>query len=113
MSIIYFDSAATAIPLPEAVESAKNSIDIYGNPSSVHSAGLTAKKVIDEARKKVATSLFCKPEEIIFTGGGSESNNQAIFGLAKLAVQRELSPPTASTPPFQILCWLSKGKAMK
>ncbi len=88
MSIIYFDSAATAIPLKEAVESAKNSIDIYGNPSSVHSAGLTAKKVIDEARKKVANSLFCKPEEIIFTGGGSESNNQAIIGLAKLRARR-------------------------
>ncbi|MBR2900760.1 MAG: cysteine desulfurase [Clostridia bacterium] len=88
MSIIYFDSAATAIPLPEAVESAKNAIDIYGNPSSVHSAGLTAKKVIDDARKKVANSLFCKPEEIIFTGGGSESNNQAIIGLAKLRARR-------------------------
>lgn len=88
MSIIYFDSASTAIPLPEAVESAKNSIDIFGNPSSVHSAGLTAKKTIDEARKKVATALFCKPDEIIFTGGGSESNNQAILGLAKLRSRR-------------------------
>ena len=82
--MIYFDSAATAIPSVEAINEAKNLIDIYGNPSSVHSAGINAKRVMDNARKTVAKALYVKPEEIIFTSCGSESNNQAIFGLAKL-----------------------------
>ena len=86
--IIYFDSAATTLPLETAKNAAINAINEYGNPSSLHTAGIRAKRLIDEARKTVAASLFCKPEEIIFTGGGSESNNQAIFGLAKLRARR-------------------------
>lgn len=86
--MIYFDSAATSAPLASAVNAAKAAFDVYGNPSSVHSAGLAAKKIIDSARKSVANSLYCKPEEIIFTGCGSESNNQAIFGAAKLRARR-------------------------
>lgn len=88
MGIIYFDSAATAVPLQCAVDTATSAMSVYGNPSSVHSAGLAAKKIIDNARKSVANSLYCKPEEIIFTGGGSESNNQALLGLAKLRQRR-------------------------
>lgn len=86
--MIYFDSAATSIPSKAAIDAAKSSFEIFGNPSSVHSAGLSAKKVIDTARKSVARALNVKPEEIIFTAGGSESNNQAIFGLAKLRARR-------------------------
>lgn len=88
MGIIYFDSAATTEPLKCAVDAATSAMSVYGNPSSTHSAGLTAKKIIDNARKSVANSLYCKTEEIIFTGGGSESNNQALFGLAKLRIRR-------------------------
>ncbi|MBQ4316869.1 MAG: cysteine desulfurase [Clostridia bacterium] len=88
MGIIYFDSAATAIPLDCAIDTAKEVMSVYGNPSSLHTAGITAKKIIDTARKSVANALYCKPEEVIFTGGGSESNNQAIFGCAKLRARR-------------------------
>ncbi len=88
MSVIYFDSAATAVLLEESIEAAKSAMSVYGNPSSIHSAGLSAKKIIDSARKSVANSLYCKPDEIIFTSGGSESNNQAIYGCAKLRVRR-------------------------
>ena len=88
MGIIYFDSAATSIPLDCAIEKAKEVLMVYGNPSSLHTAGITAKKIIDTARKSVANALYCKPEEVIFTGGGSESNNQAIFGCAKLRARR-------------------------
>ncbi len=87
-NIIYFDSAATTVPLDTAKAAAINAINEYGNPSSLHTAGIRAKRLIDEARKAIASSLFCKPEEIIFTGGGSESNNQAIFGAAKLRARR-------------------------
>lgn len=86
--IIYFDNAATTNPLPAAVKSASDALCVYGNPSSVHTAGISAKKIIDSARKTIAASLFCKPEEIIFTGCGSESNNQAIYGMAKLRARR-------------------------
>ena len=88
MNTVYFDSAATAIPLECAKEAAANAFGVFGNPSSVHSAGLNAKFLIDNARKSVSAALYCKPEEIIFTGCGSEGNNQAIFGLAKLRARR-------------------------
>jgi cysteine desulfurase len=75
--IIYFDSAATTLPLETAKIAAINAINEYGNPSSLHTAGIRAKRLIDEARKTVAASLFCKPEEIIFTGGGSETSRSS------------------------------------
>lgn len=86
--MIYFDSAATTKPSAGAVNAAKKAIEIYGNPSSVHSAGINGKKLLDFARKTVAQALSVKPEEIVFTSCGSESNNQAIFGLAKLRARR-------------------------
>ncbi len=86
--MIYFDSAATSIPSVNAVNAARDIIDIYGNPSSVHAAGIAAKRVLDNARRAVAKAMYVKPEEIIFTGCGSESNNQAIFGLARLRQRR-------------------------
>ncbi|MBE6682689.1 MAG: cysteine desulfurase [Ruminococcaceae bacterium] len=88
MDMIYFDSAATARPFDCALTAAAEAYSVYGNPSSVHSAGIKAKAIIENSRKSIATALYCKPEEIIFTGGGSESNNQAIFGLAKLRARR-------------------------
>ncbi len=88
MDFLYFDSAATSVPLDCAVNAAAETMSVVGNPSSVHKAGINAKRIIDNARKSVANSLFCRPEEIIFTSGGSESNNQAIFGLAKLRARR-------------------------
>lgn len=86
--MIYFDSAATSVPSTAAVLTAKEFLEVYGNPSSVHSAGVNAKKIIDQARKRVATAFSCKENEIIFTGCGSESNNTAIFGMAKLRKRR-------------------------
>ncbi len=86
--MIYFDSAATTIPSERALEAAREALCVFGNPSSIHSAGVNAKKIIDNARKSVAKSLYVKDSEIIFTAGGSESNNTAIFGLAKLRARR-------------------------
>ena len=88
MSIVYFDSAATTAPLESAKNAAIAAINEYGNPSSLHTAGIKAKRIIDSARKSVADSLYCKPDEVIFTGGGSESNNQAIFVAARLRARR-------------------------
>lgn len=88
MNGIYFDHAATTCVLDSARRAAEEVLEAYGNPSSVHSFGLAAKKIIDSARRTVASSLYCKPEEIIFTSGGSESNNQAIMGMASLRQRR-------------------------
>jgi cysteine desulfurase len=58
--------------------------DIWGNPSSVHHVGRQARALLDEARERAAKVLGGKPSEIIFTSGGTESNNLAIFGTARL-----------------------------
>jgi len=78
----YLDNAATTqVSLEVFEEMKKYFTDIYGNPSSIHSTGQTAKYHMDEARVKIARSIHCKPTEIIFTSGGSESNNLAIKGF--------------------------------
>ena len=56
---------------------------VFGNPSSVHHVGRQARAILDDARDRVATVLDCKPSEIIFTSGGTESVNLAIFGTAR------------------------------
>ena len=56
--------------------------DYFGNPSSIHSYGTETKKAVENARRQVAGLINCKPEEIIFTSGGTESNNHAIKGYA-------------------------------
>ena len=81
---LYFDSAATTKPCKEALAAVARSYEEYGNPSSLHTAGLAAKQLLDDARSKVAKALRCTPEELLFTGSGTEANNQAIFGLAAL-----------------------------
>jgi cysteine desulfurase len=80
--MIYLDYNATT-PIDEAVENIMvTCIKNYGNPSSNHELGLEAKKAVNEARRKVAALINCMPEEIIFTSGGSESNNMVIKGVA-------------------------------
>lgn len=60
---------------------------IYGNPSSVHHVGQQARAALDAARDRVAIVFACKPSELVFTSGGTESNNLAIFGAARLRAQ--------------------------
>ncbi|MEK6843808.1 MAG: cysteine desulfurase family protein [Nanoarchaeota archaeon] len=83
--IVYLDCAAT-MPLYKEVakEMEKFNSENYGNPSSQHQLGENAQKSINEARRKIANEINAKPQEIIFTSGSTESNNMAIFGLAKL-----------------------------
>jgi cysteine desulfurase len=82
---IYFDYNATT-PLDAEVRAAMLPFmdGIYGNPSSVHHIGQQARAAIDAARDRVAAVFVAKPSEIIFTSGGTESNNLAIFGAARL-----------------------------
>jgi len=79
---IYLDYNATT-PVDPGVESAMRQImgNAFGNPSSTHWAGTPARTIVESARKQVADLLGCKPIEIVFTSGGSESNNQVLKGI--------------------------------
>lgn len=83
MNPIYLDHNATTPVLPEVAEFMRPYLkDYFGNPSSSHRFGMETKKAIEEARRKVAQLLNCRPEDVVFTSGGSEANNYAIKGLA-------------------------------
>jgi cysteine desulfurase len=78
---IYLDFNASTPIAPEAVEAMRPFLtDHYGNPSSLHWAGTPAKDAVEKARGQVAGLLGCDPTEVVFTSGGSESNNHAIKG---------------------------------
>jgi cysteine desulfurase NifS len=80
---IYLDYNATTPIDPEVAEAMHPYLfDHFGNPSSSHWYGIQTKKAVDEARRQVADLLHCNPEEVVFTSGGSESNNYAIKGTA-------------------------------
>jgi cysteine desulfurase len=79
---IYLDFNASTPIAPEAVEAMRPFLaDHYGNPSSLHWAGMPAKDAAEKARGQVAGLLGCDPTEVVFTSGGSESNNHAIKGI--------------------------------
>ncbi|MDO5445071.1 MAG: cysteine desulfurase family protein [Eubacteriales bacterium] len=81
----YLDNAATTKTCPEAIEAAVSVMNnIYGNPSSTHTKGREAKKYLAECRKDVSLALGAKPEEIVFTSCGSESDNWALISGAEL-----------------------------
>jgi len=87
--MIYFDYNATT-PLDAKVRKAMLPFldEVWGNPSSVHQVGRKARAFLDDARERVARVLGCKPGEVIFTSGGTESVNLAIFGAARLMKDR-------------------------
>ena len=79
----YFDNAATTRVAPEVQDIVKKVMDLdYGNPSSRHRKGAEAEKYIKEAQDIIAGTLKAEPKEIIFTSGGTESNNMALIGAA-------------------------------
>ena len=84
MRTIYLDYNATT-PLDARVRKAMQPAfeEAWGNPSSVHHVGQSARTLLDEARERVAATLKCKPSELIFTSGGSESTNLALLGMAR------------------------------
>ena len=79
----YLDNSATTQPCKEAVEKMNFALrTCWGNPSSLHSKGIAASELLEEARNNIAKKLSCESEEIFFTSGGTESNNIAVFGAA-------------------------------
>lgn len=80
---VYLDNSSTTRPYDQVAETMiKVLSDAFGNPSSLHTLGLTAEKYVKSARKSVASALGVKDDEIYFTSGGTESDNTALFGAA-------------------------------
>ena len=83
--MIYADNAATTKMSKTAVDAMMSVItENYGNPSSLYSIGQRAKEILEEARATVADVIGAQPQEILFTSGGSEADNQAILSAAAL-----------------------------
>ena len=81
---IYFDNAATTPPRKEVIASIAHVMEeCFGNPSSTHSFGRTAKTHIETARKTIAQLINAMPQEIIFTSGGTESDNMILHCAVK------------------------------
>jgi cysteine desulfurase len=89
---VYLDHAATTGVMPEVLDAMLPFFtQKYGNPSSVHAWGRTAHQGMENARRQVATVLGCRPREVVFTSGGTESDNLALKGVA-WAYRRGLNP---------------------
>ena len=88
MNPIYFDHNATTPLDPRSLEEMKVYLTTnFGNPSSIHQIGRKARVRLDDYREKVAKLLKCKSHEIIFTSGGTESNNLALFGVSRMLLR--------------------------
>jgi cysteine desulfurase len=82
--MIYLDHNATTRPLPEALEAAaRASREAWANPSSLHTPGRRARLAVEDAREQLAAMVRCDSQELIFTGGGTEACNFALYGAAR------------------------------
>lgn len=76
--MVYMDNNATTPLHPEVAEEIKRQLDNYGNPSSMHGPGRAARQIVEQAREHTAELIHARPEQIIFTSGGSEGNNMVL-----------------------------------
>ena len=84
MNNLYFDIAATTpLDINVAELMAEVQSNVFGNPSSIHQFGQKARAIVEKSRRQIATALSCRPNELIFTGSGSESNNLVLQGFLK------------------------------
>jgi cysteine desulfurase len=95
MDLIYFDNAATTPIYPEVIKAMHDTMqDDFGNPSSVHAAGRSAKAKVESARKYIANQMGVLPKEIIFNSGGTEGDNTVIqSALHQLGIRHFISSP--------------------
>lgn len=104
MKEIYFDNAATSPVRPEVAEAmSRFHCEVFGNPSSLHRPGQRAKRAMEDARFAVADAIGADPKEIFFTGGGTESNNLALRGVAHAAAHRGRHIITSSIEHHSVL----------
>jgi len=94
---IYFDHAATTTMVEPAITALTDAIKKLGNASSLHSAGRSVRKDLEQAREQIAQAIDCAPSEVIFTATGTEANNLAIKGLYWLGVKKNKKVIITST----------------
>ena len=78
---VYLDHAASTPMYPEAIAAMTEQLATVGNPSSLHAPGRAARRVVEESRERIAAAIGCRPGELVFTSGGTESDNLAVKGL--------------------------------
>src|SRR5260370_7538490 len=98
---IYLDNNATTRIDPAVLDALNGSLlDIYGNASSIHKEGQAARRRLEEARESVATLIGATAREVVFTSGGTESNNAGLFGAVSTPGFHPISPPPLHPPPL-------------
>ena len=98
---VYLDNNGTT-PLKDSVKSAMaNALDVYGNPSSAHREGQSARMAIDSARHQVADAVSVRSEQVVFTSSGTESNVMALKGIIDTCPHKRLiTSPTEHSSVF-------------
>lgn len=113
MEPVYLDYNATTPIAKEVADAMRPYLEhFFGNPSSVHSYGVKAKIAVENARSQIATLIACEPSEIVFTSGGTESNNYAIKGIALANKHRRNHIITSSVEHpavFEVCSYLAKN----
>jgi cysteine desulfurase len=115
----YLDHAATTPMLPEAVRAMSAHLGSTGNASSLHAAGRRARRVVEESRETIAAALGARPSELVFTGGGTESDNLAVKGLfwarrdADPRRVRVLSSPVEHHAVLDAVAWLAEHEGAR
>lgn len=109
--MIYLDHAATSPLRAEARDAWLAATDVIGNPSSIHGAGQSVRRVLEDARERLAATLDCDPVEVVFTSGGTESVNLGITGLYRSrresrGVTSIVSPTAEHHATMDTLAWL-------
>ncbi len=109
---VYLDHAATTPLRRESIDAVTSALRVVGNPSSIHSAGQEARRLLEESREQVAATVGADPIEVVFTGGGTEAVNLGIKGLfwrrrADAGARRVLVPAGEHHATIDALDWLA------
>ena len=99
--MIYADHNATSVLRPEAKAAMLEAMDIGANPSSVHSAGRKARRLLETARMQIGGAISASGKDIIFTSGGTEANRLALIGAARQIAAKEGKPPAIIYAGFE------------
>jgi cysteine desulfurase len=115
MSRIYLDHAATTPMVPEAVEAMTRELTRVGNASSLHASGRSARRVVEESREAIAAQVGASPAELIFTSGGTESDNLAVKGAfwsgAEMRRRRVVTSTLEHHAVLDSVAWLGHSES--
>jgi cysteine desulfurase len=114
-ALVYLDHAATTPMLPEALAAMAQELAQIGNPSSLHSAGRRARRIVEESREQIAQAYGARPSEVVFTSGGTEADNLAVKGLywARQGRPRVLATAIEHHAVLDCVEWLAEHEAAR